>query len=199
MPFCTNCGEEFKVGSKFCSRCGTKIATLKLRDELVSPKDKPNKLEDGDHIINYASFGDRFLGSFIDYLIALALFIITLFIIQSSSIVFNLIPPYFYYFTIYYLVSFVVVVGYFIFFEGIKGQTIGKMISHTKVVKENGSKCDLFAASIRNLLRIIDFLPAYYILGALLISRSKKAQRLGDRVAKTIVVKVKQKRNGNGE
>jgi len=45
------------------------------------------------------------------------------------------------------------------------------------------------ASFIRNILRIIDILPFIYIIGMILIARSDKKQRLGDRAAHTIVIK----------
>jgi len=76
---------------------------------------------------------------------------------------------------------------YFILLEGYKGQTVGKMITGIKVVKEDGSSCDMQASFIRNILRIIDGMFAY-IVGAIIIAVSDKNQRLGDLAGKTIVV-----------
>lgn len=76
---------------------------------------------------------------------------------------------------------------YFILLEGLIGQTIGKLITGIKVVKTNGDPCDLESSLIRNLLRIVDVIFAY-IVGAILIARSDKNQRFGDRIANTVVV-----------
>ncbi len=86
------------------------------------------------------------------------------------------------------LLYFVIYVGYFTLLEGTKGQTIGKMITKIKVVREDGEPIDMNQALTRNILRIIDGLFAY-LIGAILIWRSDKKQRLGDSIAKTIVVK----------
>jgi uncharacterized RDD family membrane protein YckC len=86
-------------------------------------------------------------------------------------------------------IQFVLWLIYFTYFEGTSGRTIGKKFAHIKVVKDDGSKCDLGAALIRNILRIIDSLPFIYILGIILIATTNKKQRLGDMLAKTIVVK----------
>jgi uncharacterized RDD family membrane protein YckC len=63
------------------------------------------------------------------------------------------------------------------------------MVLKIKVVREDGSPCGIVPAIIRNILRIVDGLPFLYIIGMILISRSSKKQRLGDSVAKTVVVK----------
>ncbi|MFZ3147899.1 MAG: RDD family protein [Methanothrix sp.] len=86
------------------------------------------------------------------------------------------------------LLYFVIYVGYFTLLEGSKGQTIGKMVTKIKVIGEDGKPIDMNRALIRNILRIIDGLFAY-LIGAILIWRSDKKQRLGDNIAKTIVVK----------
>ncbi|MGD2247462.1 MAG: RDD family protein [Candidatus Methanofastidiosia archaeon] len=79
---------------------------------------------------------------------------------------------------------------YYTFFEAyMNGQTVGKMLVKIKVVKEDGSPIDIVDALIRNVLRIIDSLPVLYLLGLVLIASSDKKQRLGDIVAKTVVVK----------
>ena len=86
------------------------------------------------------------------------------------------------------LFYFIVYLAYFTYLEGSRGQTIGKMITKIKVVREDGGKIDMNQALTRNILRIIDGL-ILYLVGAILIWRSDKKQRLGDRVAKTVVVK----------
>jgi uncharacterized RDD family membrane protein YckC len=68
------------------------------------------------------------------------------------------------------------------------GGTLGKLALGMRVVMEDGSPVTLTASLIRNLLRIIDGLFAY-LLGAIFIWTSPAKQRLGDRLAKTFVVK----------
>jgi len=86
------------------------------------------------------------------------------------------------------LLYFIIYIGYYSYLEGSKGQTIGKMIMKIKVVREDGKPIDMNQALTRNILRIIDGLFAY-LIGAILIWRSDKKQRLGDSIAKTVVVK----------
>lgn len=86
------------------------------------------------------------------------------------------------------LLSFIIFLAYFTYLEGAKGQTIGKMVTKIKVVREDGGKIDMNQAFTRTILRIIDGLLAY-LIGAILIWRSDKKQRLGDSIAKTVVVK----------
>ena len=86
------------------------------------------------------------------------------------------------------LLSFAFYIAYYTYLEGTRGQTIGKMITKIKVVRVDGKPIDMEQAFKRNILRVIDgfFL---YLIGAILIWRSDKQQRLGDTVAKTVVIK----------
>ena len=86
--------------------------------------------------------------------------------------------------------SFLIGILYFTLMEGFLGATVGKFVTGIRVVKQDGSKLDFGAAFIRNILRVIDELPFFipYLVGAILIWTSPTKQRLGDRVAKTVVV-----------
>jgi uncharacterized RDD family membrane protein YckC len=86
---------------------------------------------------------------------------------------------------LYYLISYL----YYILMEAYMGGTVGKLILGMRVELEDGSPVSIGASIIRNLLRIVDFLPFAYILGIIMISTSPLKQRLGEWVAKTVVVK----------
>jgi uncharacterized RDD family membrane protein YckC len=72
--------------------------------------------------------------------------------------------------------------------EAWRGQTLGKMVVGIKVVREDGSPVGIWQALVRSVLRVVDGLFVG-VVGALLIATSRKQQRLGDRVARTIVVR----------
>ncbi len=80
--------------------------------------------------------------------------------------------------------------AYIIVMEATQGATVGKMVMGLRVVKEDGSPISWSESIIRNLLRIIDGLFAY-LVGAILIWTSPLKQRLGDRVAHTVVIKTR--------
>jgi len=84
---------------------------------------------------------------------------------------------------------FLVFLLYYILLEGSMGQTLGKKALKLKVVRESGEPCGYGPAAARTILRIVDVLPIFYIIGMILIARSERKQRLGDSVAKTVVVK----------
>ena len=84
---------------------------------------------------------------------------------------------------------FLLILLYYVLMEAFMGGTVGKLALGMRVELEDGSAITIWASIIRNLLRVVDFLPFAYILGMIMISTSPLKQRLGDRVAKTVVVK----------
>ena len=87
------------------------------------------------------------------------------------------------------MVTFVIFFLYFIVLEAVLGATLGKLLLGIRVVDVEGSRISWGASILRNILRIIDALPFAYILGAILIWTSARKQRLGDRAARTVVVR----------
>ena len=69
------------------------------------------------------------------------------------------------------------------------GQTLGKRALGLRVIKEGGYPLSFADAAIRNLVRIVDFLPFFYGVGLLCMMVNRRWQRLGDLAAGTIVIK----------
>ena len=82
-----------------------------------------------------------------------------------------------------------IIFAYLILMEAYVGWTVGKKIMGIKVVDESRNKIGLSKSIIRNLLKLVDGLPALNILGIILIISSSRAQRFGDYIAKTYVVR----------
>jgi uncharacterized RDD family membrane protein YckC len=80
---------------------------------------------------------------------------------------------------------------YFVFLEGLTGATFGKWIAGIRVERMGGGKPGLVRGLWRNVMRIADGLPAFNILGIVLILTSEEKARFGDRVADTRVVKMR--------
>jgi uncharacterized RDD family membrane protein YckC len=57
------------------------------------------------------------------------------------------------------------------------------------VTTATGEAPGLAPCAVRNLLRYVDFLPAGYLLGALVAATSADGRRVGDRVAGTLIVR----------
>jgi len=151
-----------------------------------------------------AGIGSRFLGSLVDSLIiGLALFFLNIVLMvlldvvdtQSMAAVMlgdeasitwagGLIMA------IYTLLNFILIWGYYVLFELTwNGQTPGKRWAGIRVVRVNGNPVGFLDVVIRNLVRIVDFLPVVYGLGLTVMFFNQQARRLGDYAAGTIVVK----------
>lgn len=72
------------------------------------------------------------------------------------------------------------------------GQTPGKRLLRIRVVKSDGSPVTLFASAVRNLLRLVDFLPVCYPVGAVTMLFDAKHRRVGDLLAGTLLVRDEQ-------
>ncbi len=72
------------------------------------------------------------------------------------------------------------------------GQTPGKRLLRIRVVKSDGSPVTVFSSAVRNLLRVVDFLPACYPVGLITMLVDKRHRRLGDLLAGTVLVRDEQ-------
>ena|ERR1019366_6444626 len=81
-----------------------------------------------------------------------------------------------------------IAIAYTFGLEATQGATLGKRLLGLRVVKMDGSPIGWSESIIRNLLRIVDGLFGY-LVGAILIWTSPQRQRLGDRLANTVVVR----------
>jgi len=87
--------------------------------------------------------------------------------------------------------TFAIAIGYAICFEWLwRGQTIGKRLLGIRVTDSQGLRLQFSQVVVRNLLRFVDALPAFYLVGGLSTVLTAHGQRLGDLVANTIVVQV---------
>jgi len=139
----------------------------------------------------YAGLWPRFLTLVIDFLVlSIIFFTVTrlvkgVWIMSGQDHLYN----YGYFITDPLCLIFLAVIAlYFVILEGRFGATIGKRLLNLQVVDISGGKSGLKRALIRNLLRAVDALPAFSILGVLLIVTSPERIRLGDRIAGTRVI-----------
>lgn len=74
--------------------------------------------------------------------------------------------------------------------EGYYGATLGKILVNLRVVNaRTGAAPGYLSALIRTLFRPVDGFPGLYLLGAVVAALSPSGERLGDRFAKTRVVR----------
>ena len=80
--------------------------------------------------------------------------------------------------------------GYFTLFEIMwNGQTPGKRKAGIRVIKDSGRPLTPAESIGRNLMRIVDWLPAFYAVGMVSAILTKENKRLGDLVAGSLVVR----------
>jgi uncharacterized RDD family membrane protein YckC len=88
------------------------------------------------------------------------------------------------------LLFFVVHYGYFIGFEILwSGQTPGKRSVGIRVVKDSGRPLTAAETVARNLMRIVDELPAFYSVAVVTALLNSQNKRLGDFVAGSLVIR----------
>jgi len=79
---------------------------------------------------------------------------------------------------------------YFVLLEWLwNGQTIGKRLFGLRVISEDGEPARFVAVIVRNLVRVVDFLPFFYGFGLVTLIISSRSQRLGDYAGGTFVVR----------
>jgi uncharacterized RDD family membrane protein YckC len=142
-----------------------------------------------------ASIGNRFLACALDHslqlLVLLIIFIGFLVIYDISALEGTFTDAPKWVIAVLVLLSFLILSGYFGFFEWLwSGQTPGKRWMKLRVIREDGRPITFWEASVRNLLRALDMMPApFYSIGLISTFISGRDQRVGDMVAGTVVVR----------
>ncbi|QYG92393.1 RDD family protein [Iamia sp. SCSIO 61187] len=76
------------------------------------------------------------------------------------------------------------------------GRTLGRRATGLRLVTVDGGPVGFLAAAVRNIVRLVDFLPAFYSVGAIVALATARHQRLGDLAAGTVVVRASGTRGG---
>ena len=193
---CAQCGTPAAPGAKFCESCGAPLAAAPQPVEgpaaITQPVEGPAAAKPAaayaaplaqapysapSVAMPYQGVAIRFVALLVD---AIILWII----IGAISLAAG------YYGAL--ALGIVIELLYFTLLLGRYGQSVGMMVVKIKVVSEADSgRITYRAAFVRTVLLYIDAIPYVipYLLGAILIWTSDKKQRLGDRVAHTVVLK----------
>lgn len=138
-------------------------------------------------VVSYelAGIGTRIAAHFIDLLVFGAVMYVTLIIVGMAMVVFGSAAM--------FLLMMVTAFGFFAYFivseAFFQGLTIGKKACKLRVLNVDGTPVSIKGAVLRNLVRIADILPNFYLAGITMLFLNPKAQRIGDLVAGTVVVK----------
>ena len=134
-----------------------------------------------------AGIGSRFLAQFIDVLVITVIQIVLTIGAAALGGIFNSIQIFA---LVELILSFILIAGYFLISEAAwNGQTLGKRYVRLRAVGDHGEPLTIGQATIRNLVRIVDFLPAFYAIGIVTMFSNSRAKRLGDFAAGTLVVR----------
>ncbi len=154
--------------------------------------DTPENVVFGYHV---AGIGSRFLAALVDStLILLLQLVVNVGVLLVARFVFNFSfsgdeTGLAWLLAVFGLVAFGFLWGYYIFFEMVwNGQSPGKRWVGLRVLRTDGTPITLTESIIRNLVRLVDFLPAYYGVGVVTMFINSQARRLGDLAAGTVVV-----------
>ena len=138
-----------------------------------------------------AGIGSRFLAQVVDGLVITAALIVVSILAAALGGVFS--SPELG-LLVELILVFVLLAGYFLVSEAVwNGQTLGKRSARLRVVGDHGEPLTIGQAIIRNLIRIVDFLPFFYGIGMLTLFINGRGKRLGDFAAGTLVVRDKER------
>jgi uncharacterized RDD family membrane protein YckC len=130
-----------------------------------------------------AGLGSRFAAALLDLLIQFGAIIALLFVLGAagdSGVAIAL----------FFIGVFLILFGYDIVLETWNsGRTVGKLAAGLRVVRGGGEPVGFLTSAIRNVVRIVDFLPAFYPVGMITILVTTRNQRLGDLAAGTLVIR----------
>jgi len=135
---------------------------------------KPEDFAEGIKIRDLASIGKRYLAQIVDQFIAIGLGLFVAYIFAMVGI------------EEFEIAMFCIYIAYILFNDGLpNGQSLGKKLLSIKVInKTNATPCKLSESFIRNITTVIPFLAMIDVVMML----GKKQQRLGDKMANTLVV-----------
>jgi uncharacterized RDD family membrane protein YckC len=192
MPFCTNCGAQLEPDASFCASCGTAVGaepeiTSGLEAATAPSQSAPQAASEPETV----GLGLRFAAHLIDVIVVFILYWIIGSTIADMT---NATTPEGFELEggpalAAMLLTFIASILYFALTETYwGGQTLGKKLVGIKVTSDDGSPCGFNQAVVRNVARLVDGF-FFYLVGIILILRSPKNQRLGDRIGNTIVVR----------
>ncbi|UCG70735.1 MAG: RDD family protein [Thermoplasmata archaeon] len=140
----------------------------------------------------YATSGQRMVAFLLDSAIITGI-VISFFYLGGALGVYNLAEiltdQNFIWFIAFIMWLWVAQVVYFTIFEGWKGQSPGKRLVGIKVTSDEHAKCDFMDAFTRNVVRLLDIVLFVYLVSLVMMSLYPKRQRIGDFVAKTVVLR----------
>ncbi len=180
MPYCKKCGNELPEEAKFCPKCGTSISTEPSATSATTVTRVASVAAGG----NLASWGERFVAWLLDAIIVgIVVGILSLFS-WIVGLTWSAWPSWIPFFN--FNLSGVIYFLYWMFMDGLYGQSIGKMIMRIKVTRLDGGQINMLAAALESVGKAF-LLPLDCLLGWFLYP--KRRQRIFNYISETIVIK----------
>ena len=202
---CPRCKHAVPTGSRLCKRCGANIpAAQSLLAEAGFAADgelsggsgtsggatagaAPARISRGGQRL--ATIGDRLLAAILDFTLLFAGFIVFSFWtaqiwggLTEAGLVLGVKP-----FLLALAMMIPVAFLYFWVLECLPGATLGKLIMGLEVRQQDGTRLDLRRSAIRNVWRAVDGI-GFYLVGFLVAIFSRLRQRIGDHMARAVVL-----------
>jgi uncharacterized RDD family membrane protein YckC len=143
-----------------------------------------------DLVYDVAGIGSRIIAALIDHV--LMLLILSLGYVVVTLLIENLIDSINTALAagIFGILIFLFMCVYYIFFETVwNGQTPGKRMVGIRMVRVGGRPLGFLGSTIRNFIRLADFLPLLYGIGVLAMFIDRQSRRLGDMAAGALAVR----------
>jgi len=167
MPYCRNCGTELSEGASYCPKCGKSV-----------------EAETGSGL---AYWGERFVAWLIDMVILGVILALVRLSLGSAWLGFAWGPDFLEWVPfVDFGLSNVVYFLYWMFMEGLYGQSFGKMIMRLQVTRLDGEPANMVQAVIESVGKAF-LLPIDCIVGWILYTKNR--QRLFNYLSETIVMK----------
>lgn len=145
-----------------------------------------------------ASVGDRIFAQLLDILVMIAYVVVIVFFLDITGLTTTIEAMDNWSIMAVYGIIYSPIMFYTIVQESLwEGQTIGKRIMKTKVIKLDGYQAGFGDYLVRWLFRLVEVFIGNGIIGLIAIIASQKNQRLGDMAAGTAVITLKNKVNIN--
>ena len=146
MTYCSECGKNNLATAKFCGKCGSKL--IRTNNRLAEDVGELEPAGSSKRLINY----------FIDMLAMIPLFVVVSIVLvffgyESSEDGLA-----------YQLCTYISMTIYYYFMEKNFGKTVGKYITHTKVISSDGSELTSRQVFIRSISRLVP-LEAFSFFG----------------------------------
>lgn len=145
-----------------------------------------------------ASVGDRIFAQLLDFLVMIAYLLVSVFFLDITGLTTAIEALDNWSIMAAYLIIYSPVMFYTIVQESLfEGQTIGKRMMKTKVIKLDGYQASFGDYLVRWLFRLVEIFIGNGIIALITVIASHKNQRLGDMAAGTAVITLKNKVNIN--